>query len=84
MGGEATCLLKDFLQLETEGEKVGLELNRSKFEVIGHHRDTVMFTSYGINLPETSASAIFLDELLLAGPHLDSVLERKRLELRRL
>jgi hypothetical protein len=43
-----------------------------------------MFTSYGINLPETSASAIFLDALLLAGQHLDSVLERKRIELRRL
>jgi hypothetical protein len=43
-----------------------------------------MFTSYGIDLPETSASAIFLDAPLLAGPYLDSVLERKRLELRRL
>jgi hypothetical protein len=42
-----------------------------------------MFTSYGINLPETSASAILQDAPLLAGPHLDSVLERKRLELRR-
>jgi hypothetical protein len=43
-----------------------------------------MGTSYGINLPETSAWAIFLDAPLLVGPHLDSVLERKRLELRRL
>ena len=44
-----------------------------------------MFTSYGINLPETSASeVIFLGAPLLAGPHLDSVLERKRLELQRL
>jgi hypothetical protein len=33
------CLLKDFLHLETVGGKVGLELNWSKFEVIGHHRD---------------------------------------------
>jgi hypothetical protein len=40
MGGEAMCLLKDFLHLETVGEKVDLDLNRSKFEVIGHHRDT--------------------------------------------
>jgi hypothetical protein len=40
MGGKAMCLLKDFLHLETVGEKVGLELNRSKFEVIGHHRNT--------------------------------------------
>jgi hypothetical protein len=43
-----------------------------------------MFTSYGISLPETSASAIFLDSPLLTGPQLDLVLERKRLELRRL
>jgi hypothetical protein len=43
-----------------------------------------MFTSYGINLPETSALAIFLDAPLLAGPHIDLVLERKRLDLRRL
>jgi hypothetical protein len=64
MGGEAMCLLKDFLHLETVGEKVGLELNRSKFEVIGHHRDT---GSYGINLSETSTSAIFLGAPLLAG-----------------
>jgi hypothetical protein len=41
-----------------------------------------MFTSYGINLPETSALAILLDASLLAGPNLDSVLERKCLELR--
>jgi hypothetical protein len=40
MGGEVMCLLKDFLHLETVGKKFGLELNRSKFEVIAHHRDT--------------------------------------------
>jgi hypothetical protein len=40
-----------------------------------------MFTSYSINLPQTSALAIFLDALLLAGPYLDLVLERKHLEL---
>jgi hypothetical protein len=62
------CLLKNFLHLKTVGEKIGLELNRSKFKVIGHHRDTgYMFTSYGINLPKTCASAIFLDTPLLAG-----------------
>ena len=86
MGGEAMCLLKDFLNLEAAGKKIGLELNRSKCEVIGHTVETrAMFTSYGINLPETSASeVIFLGAPLLAGPHLDSVLERKRLELQRL
>jgi hypothetical protein len=85
MGGEAMCLLKNFLHLETVGEKVGLELNRSKFEVIGHHGDTsCVHIIYGINLPKTCASATFLDAPLLAGPQLDSVLERKRLELRRL
>jgi hypothetical protein len=40
MGGEVLCLLKDFLHLGIVGEKVGLELNQSKFEVIGHHQDT--------------------------------------------
>jgi hypothetical protein len=39
MGGEAMRLLKDFLP-RGSGGKVGLELNRSKFEVIGHQRDT--------------------------------------------
>jgi hypothetical protein len=34
VGGEEMCLLKHFLHLETVGEKVGLELDRSKFEVI--------------------------------------------------
>jgi hypothetical protein len=44
-----------------------------------------MFTSYGINLPDTNASqVIFLGAPLLADPHLDSVLERNCLELRRL
>jgi hypothetical protein len=28
-----------------------------------------MFTSYGINLPETSASAVLLYTTILAGPH---------------
>jgi hypothetical protein len=40
MGGKAMCLLNDVLHLETVGGKVSLELNRSKFEMIGHHRDT--------------------------------------------
>jgi hypothetical protein len=74
------------LNLEAVGEKVGLELNQSECEVIGHTVETrAMFTSYGINLPETSAlEVIFLGAPLLAGPHLDLVLERKRLELWRL
>jgi hypothetical protein len=40
IGGKAMCLWKDFLHHETVGEKVGLELNWSKFEVIGHHQGT--------------------------------------------
>jgi hypothetical protein len=44
-----------------------------------------MFSSYGNNLPETSAlEVIFLGASLLAGPPLNSVLVRKRLELWRL
>jgi hypothetical protein len=39
ISGEAMCLLK-LSSPRDSGEKVGLELNRSKFEVIGHHRDT--------------------------------------------
>jgi hypothetical protein len=86
MGGEAMCLLMDFLHLEAVGKKVGHELNGSKCEVIGHTIETqAMFTSYGINLLETSASEVILLGIpLLASPHLDSVLERKHLELWRL
>jgi hypothetical protein len=86
VGGEAMYLSKDFLNLEAAGEKVDPELNRSKYEVTGHTVVTpAMFKSYGINRPENSASeVIFLVAPLLAGPHLDSVLERKSLEPRQL
>jgi hypothetical protein len=59
-------------------------MNLSKFEVIGHNIETrAMFTSFGINLPETSAlEVIYLGASFLAGLHLDSVLEGKRLDLR--
>jgi hypothetical protein len=79
----------DYLLQSVEGAQQGaplqdrsfLELNQSKCEVMGHTIKTwAMFSSYSINLPETSASeVIFLGAPLLAGPHLDSVLERKRL-----
>jgi hypothetical protein len=68
MCGEVICRLKDFLYLETAEGKVGLELNRSKIEVIEHHRDTgYMFTSYGINVSETSASAGYFSGRTASG-----------------
>ena len=86
LGGEAACVMKDFILLEAVAKQLGLELNRNKCEIIGLSDDTrSLFASQGINLPETSpADVILLGAPLSAGQYLDAVLESKRLELQRL
>ena len=37
LGDDAAICLEDFLRLEAASEKLGLTLNRSKCEVIGHN-----------------------------------------------
>ena len=86
IGGDAACVMEDFLQLEAAAKHLGLEMNRGKCEIFGHSDDTrSLFASHGINLPETSpAEVILLGAPLSADQHLDAVLESKRHELQRL
>lgn len=86
IGGDAACVLKDFIQLEAAANKLGLELNRHKCEIVGLSDETrSLFTSQGIYLPETSPDEItLLGAPLSTGQNLDAVLENKRLELQRL
>ncbi len=86
VGGDVRTVINDFLYLEAAARQLGLELNRSKCEVIGQTDETrTLFAAHGIILKETSLeSAILLGSPLSAGQHLDSVLEGKREELKRL
>mgnify|MGYP003478004916 CR=1 FL=1 len=83
MGGDAKTVLEDFLHLEATAKEFGLELNRSKCEVVGHTEETRrLFATQNIILPETSmSSVILLGAPLSAGQHLDDVLTVKRKEL---
>jgi len=86
IGGEAACVLEDFVQLEVAAKKIGLEMNHNKCEIVGHSAvSRSLFASRGINLPETNADqVIFLGSPLSAGQHLDIMLESKHQELQRL
>jgi hypothetical protein len=84
LGDDAETCLHDFLRLEEAAQLLGLKMNRTKCEVVGHTDETrALFTAHGITLPETSPDAVtLLGAPLSAGQHLDSVLEEKRQELR--
>jgi len=84
VGDDASTVIKDFIHLEMTAKHLGLEVKRSKCEVIGHTNETRnMFASFNVALPETSPSTvIFLGAPMSAGQHLDSVLEGKKDELR--
>ncbi|HSN23573.1 MAG TPA: hypothetical protein VLS45_05310, partial [Methylomicrobium sp.] len=84
LGDDAETCLSDFVHLEDVPQLLGLKMNRTKCEVVGHTDETrALFTAHGITLPETSADAvILLGAPLSAGQHLDSVVEEKRQELR--
>ena len=83
LGGEAACVLEDFIQLEVAAKKIGLEINYKKCEIVGHSDNTrSLFASRGVNLPETTAAQVdLLGSPLLAGQHLDAILEIKHQEL---
>jgi len=85
-GGDAATVLSDFLHLEAAARSLGLEMNRSKCEIVGHTEETRrLFAANNAVLPETSqSSVIFLGAPLSAGEHLDSVLANRRHELQRL
>jgi hypothetical protein len=83
LGGDAATVLNDFRHMETAAKQLGLEINYSKCEVVGHN-DVIraLFVSHGICLLETSQSTvILLGAPLVVGNHLDAVLEGKRREL---
>ena len=83
MGGDAETVVEDFLHLEATSKEFGLEMNRSKCEVIGQTNETrSLFAAHDVILPETSTSAvIMLGAPLFTGQHLDEVLKGKRHEL---
>ena len=83
VGDDAATVLNDFILLETTAQNLGLEIKRSKCEVIGHTDETRnLFASYNVALPETNPlTVIFLGSPLSAGQHLDSLLECKKEEL---
>ena len=86
MGDTASIVLSDFISLEKTASRFGLEMNRSKCEVVGHTTESrKLFEAHGVLLPEISSSAvILLGAPLSAGQHLDAVLEGKREDLLRL
>jgi hypothetical protein len=86
MADNASVVLADFIHLEATSTQLGLQINRSKCEVIGHTSETrMMFEAQGVTLPESnSSSVILLGAPLFAGQHLDQVMEEKRMELMRL
>jgi len=79
-------VLSAFLHLEVAARSLSLEMNRSKFEVIGHTDETrQLFAANNVFLPETSRTTVtLLGAPLSAGQHLDSVLAEKKQELQRL
>jgi len=83
LGDDAETCLSDFVHLEEAAQLLGLKMNRTKCEVVGHTDETrALFTAHCITLPDTSADAvILLGPPLSAGQQLDSVLEEKRQEL---
>ena len=83
IGGNARTCLDDFLHLEDAARRLGLEMNRSKCEVVGHTNKTrTLFATHNVTLPETSPSTVvLLGAPLSAGDHLDTVLDKKKQEL---
>ena len=75
-----------FCLVEVVSKRLGLTMNRSKCEVIGHNDVTrALFSASGISLPETSKStAILLGAPLSAGQQLDQILDEKKQELQKL
>ncbi len=86
MGDLAETVLKDFIHLESTAAKLGLEINRSKCEVVGHTDESrLLFDANDVSLPESdSSNIILLGAPLSSGQNLDKVLEGKMQDLKRL
>ena len=86
MGDTAEIVLRDFIHLEKVAAQLGLEINRSKCEVVGHTDESrSLFEAHGVILPESeNSTVILLGAPLSSGQHLDNMLEGMRIDLQRL
>jgi len=86
LGGDAEVVANDFQKIEEMGAQIGLSLNRTKCEVIGHDNSTrTIFRAHAIQLPETELQdMMMLGSPVLPGPGVDAVLQGKRTKLERL
>lgn len=86
IGGDYNAVLDDLIHLEAAATSIGLSLNRSKCEVIGHSDESrEMWSRNGVVIREVDLEkAILLGSPLTTGPCVDKVLESKRLELQAL
>jgi len=58
MGGDASTVAADFIELEAAVNRIGLVINRSKCEIIGHTDDSrALFAEHNIIFPETNSEA---------------------------
>ena len=78
-GGDAATVLNDFMHLEAAARSLGLEMNRTKCEIVGHTDETrKLFAARSVILPETSRSTVvLLGTPLSTGQQLDTALEEK-------
>jgi len=61
MGGDASTVAADFIELEAAATRVGLVINSSKCEIIGHTDDSrTLFAEHSIILPETHSEEVIL------------------------
>lgn len=83
LGGDANIVMEDLIAIEATAADIGLTLNRSKCEVVGHTAGTrALFAAQGIVLQETElAKVMLLGAPLLPGANVDSVLAVKGAEL---
>jgi hypothetical protein len=86
VGGNHTTVLDDLMQLEVEASTIGLTLNRSKCEVVGHTQESRnRWLELGVVMKEIDRDKVtLLGAPICPGPCVDKVVEGKRLELQAL
>ena len=86
LGGDHEAVLEDFLCLKSAASDIGLSLNQSKCEVIGHTAASrSVWVEQGVTIPETAHDkAILLGAPISPGTIVDDILEIKRMDLKTL
>ncbi len=84
LGGDAGVVAGDILRLESEAGALGLQLNRSKCEIIGHSPSSRrVFESYGLDIKETKTEEMeLLGAPMEAGSRMDAILSNKVADLK--